>query len=191
MTGESRRDFLAAVIGLWHAAALRAQEQSRGIGSTLKQERSATFLNERERETLCKLMDRIVPADERSSGALGARVDEYVDFVLLHADQSLQDAWRKGLEGFGSAISGRDAAGIDDFLAEQARREFTAQTANERFFVYLKTAVTEGFYTSQEGIAKELGYEGMTFLMDFPGCTHPEHKAPAGYKPLLRSFDNP
>jgi hypothetical protein len=189
MSGESRRDFLIAVIGLWQAASLRAQEQRRTTGINSKQHQTATFLDGRQREILRRLIDRIVPADKRSAGATGARVDEYVDFVLFHADPTLQAEWRKGLERYGAAIADKNADGIDEFLADQAHREFAPQTENERFFVYLKTAVTEGFYTSEEGISKELGYKGMTFQMDFPGCTHPEHKVPAGYKPLLRWSD--
>jgi hypothetical protein len=129
-----------------------------------------------------------VPADERSSGAIGAKVDEYIDFVLQHADATFQTAWREGLDRFGEAIGSKAAPAIDAFLAEQARGEFSPRTDDERFFVYLKTAVAEGFYTSQEGIVKELGYKGMSFEMDFPGCTHAEHEAPADYRPLLRSI---
>lgn len=189
MTRESRREFLAVVIGLWQAASLRAQQQ-RKFATGSKQEQVVTFLSPRQREILRRLMDRIVPGDDRSTGAMGARVDEYIDFVLVHGKPMLQEAWRRGLDRYGAAITGKDAAAIDEFLAQQARGEFAAHIENERFFVYLKTAVTEGFYTSEEGITKELGYRGMTFQMDFPGCTDAEHKAPAGYKPLLRSSEN-
>lgn len=134
-------------------------------------------------------MDRIVPADTLSAGAIGAHVDEYIDFVLVHADPTFQNAWREGLDRFGTAIESEDNAGIDNFLAKQAQGEFAPRTDDERFFVYLKTAVAEGFYTSAEGIEKELGYKGMTYEMDQLGCTHPHHEVPANYKPLLRSLE--
>jgi hypothetical protein len=189
MTGESRREFLVAAISLWQAAALRAQEQRLTNPATSRQNNGFVFLDARGREVLRRLMDRIVPPDERSGGAIGAKVDEYIDFVLGHADAPLQDAWRKGLDRYGRAIESKDGAGIDAFLADQARSEFSPHTENEQFFVYLKTAVAEGFYTSEEGISKELGYKGMTFEMDFQGCTHTDHNAPPDYKPLLRSVE--
>ena len=46
----------------------------------------------------------------------------------------------------------------------------------ERFFVALKKATVEGYYTSAVGIHQELEYKGNTALLEFPGCTHPEHK---------------
>ncbi len=186
---ESRREFMVTAAGLWQAASLRAKQQRQANPATSKQDKGLLFLDTRRREILRRLMDRIVPADGRSTGAIGAKVDEYIDFVLVHADANFQNAWRTGLDRFGMAIESREGPGIDAFLAQQARGEFSPRTDDERFFVYLKTAVAEGFYTSEEGISKELGYEGMTFEMDFPGCTHPEHKAPAGYKPLLRSLE--
>ena len=186
MSSESRRGFLFTVVGLWQAASARARQQSQTTpvrDSAVA--KTAAFFSPLQRGVLVRLMERMIPADERSTGAAGAKVDEYVDFVLLHADATLQQAWRGGLDSYGIAIAAKDGAGIDDFLTEQARREFAPVTESERFFVYLKVAVTEGFSTSEEGISRELGYQGMTFDMDPPGCTHAAHTAPAGYKPLL------
>jgi hypothetical protein len=173
MTNESRRSFLMTAVALWQAASIRAQQQKQ----------RGRFLNPQQHEVLLRLMDKLIPADERSGGAVGAKVDEYIDFVLLHADPPLQAAWRNGLDSYGRATD------LDTFLNKQARAEFSPATEDERFFVLLKAAVTEGFYTSEEGISKELGYQGMTFDMDPSGCTHADHKAPAGYKPLLRSAE--
>jgi hypothetical protein len=176
-------------MALWQAASLRAGQQRQPHRAASRQEDGLVFLNPRRREVLRLLMDSIVPADNRSAGAAGAQVDEYIDFVLYHADPELQEIWRRGLDRYGSDIQSENAAGIDAFLTRQAGAEFSPQTEDERFFVYLKTAVTEGFYTSEEGISKELGYKGMTFEMDFRGCTHGGHEVPAGYRPLLRSAE--
>lgn len=188
MSNESRREFLIAGIALWRAASLRAQQEREVQPKKSYEESGLVFLDARQHDILRRLMDRIVPADERSSGAIGARVDEYIDFVLRHADAKFQSTWRKGLDRFGEAIGPKQGAAIDSFLAEQARGEFSPRTDDERFFVYLKTAVAEGFYTSQEGIDNELGYKGMSFEMDFPGCTHAEHIVPVDYKPLLHTI---
>lgn len=191
MKGESRREFLVAAMALWQAASLRAQQQRRINTASPPQVKGFLFLDPRRREILRQVMARIVPADERSTGAVGAEVDEYIDFVLYNGNPTLQGIWRKGLDRYGVAIQFKADDAIDEFLAVQSRHEFSPRTEDDEFFVYLKTAVAEGFYTSEEGISKELGYEGMTFEMNFPGCTHAEHRVPADYKPLLRSVEEP
>ncbi len=183
---QSRREFLAAAAALWSAAALRAQQHQHAHPSDEKVPYKFSFLDAGERKTLRVLMDRIVPADDRSSGALEACVDEYVDFILIHADASLQETWHKGLKRYGEAITGKSPDEVDKFLEKQARNEFSPANDDETFFVLLKGAVTEGFYTSEQGIKNELGYKGMTFLLDFEGCTHPVHQIPAGWHPMLR-----
>jgi hypothetical protein len=45
----------------------------------------------------------------------------------------------------------------------------------EKFFVQLKLATIDGYYTSEVGIHKDLRYKGNTVLAEFPGCSHPEH----------------
>jgi hypothetical protein len=189
MTYLERREFLAVALSLWKAASLRAHQ---GLGTDPRSSakyKDFVFFDERRRGILRRLMDRIVPPDERSAGAVGAEVDKYIDFVLAHADPVLQKAWREGLDRFGLAIGSKEGPDVDAFLSKQAGGEFSPRTENERFFVYLKTAVAEGFYTSREGIEEELGYKGMTFEMDFLGCTHPKHTVPSGYKPLLRALE--
>jgi hypothetical protein len=183
---QSRREFLAKAAALWSAALLRAQQHQHEHPSDQRRPYQFAFLNEEERRPLRVLMDRIVPADNRSSGALGARVDEYVDFILLHADVPLQELWRKGLKRYAGAIAGTSAEQVDRFLEQQARNEFAPATDDEAFFILLKSAVTEGFYTSKEAILNELGYQGMAFVLDFEGCTHTSHHVPEGWHPMLR-----
>lgn len=197
----SRRRFLATAALLWEQAVASAQQDinaqqqqierqkhQHGPAAELKPSKYRYgFLTASEQQVLRRLADRIVPADARSGGAAAARVDEYVDFVLGHANARLQKAWRDGLGRYGKAIAGKQAAGIDRFLEQQAVNEFHPGTPDEEFFVLLKAATVEGFYTSQEGILKELGYQGLAYVPNFPGCTHPDgHKAPADYQPLLR-----
>jgi hypothetical protein len=183
---HSRREFLREAAALWAAAALRAHEHEHPQSADERSLYSFAFLDGQERKTLRTLMDRIVPADDRSSGALGACVDEYVDFILVHADAPLQETWRKGLKRYGQAVAGTGANEVDKFLAQQARNEFEPATDNETFFILLKAAVTEGFYTSKEGIVNELGYKGMAFVLDFQGCSHASHHVPEGWHPMLR-----
>jgi hypothetical protein len=171
---------------LWSAAALRAQQHQHAHASDERVPYKFSFLDADERKTFRMLMDRIVPVDDRSSGALGACVDEYVDFILVHADAPLQETWHKGLKRYGEAMAGKSPDEVDTFLEKQARNEFSPANDDEAFFILLKSAVTEGFYTSEQGITNELGYKGMTFVLDSEGCTHSVHPIPAGWHPMLR-----
>jgi hypothetical protein len=184
----SRREFVLAAAALWHAAALRAGEHVHSGSEQVPY--TFQFLHPPEIETLRIHIARIIPSDDRSSGGIGARIDEYIDFVLAHADTFLQQQWRSGLRDYGEAIQGRDVAGIDRFLMEQAAREFAPVSDREKFFVMLKAAIVEGFYTSEQGILHELGYKGMAFVLDFEGCTHTHHSVPSGWQPSLKSPEN-
>jgi hypothetical protein len=166
---STRREFVLASLALWDAATVTAQMHPHtatveGLGL-----HNYTFLTPDMRETLRRAMAIMIPADERSGGALAAKVDEYVDFILANADGKLQQTWRAGLARLG------EAKDMDAFLSLQARNEFSPETEDESFFILLKQAITAGFYTSAEGINRELGYQGMTFALDFEGCTHTEH----------------
>lgn len=173
----TRRGFLELAAAWWSAAVLRAHEHATPAAIPADGY-SFRFLQPREVETLRRLAALMIPADERSGGAGAAKVEEYVDFVLSHAQPALQARWRSGLKRFRRFDEAR--------LRRAAANEFAPRTTEERFFVLLKDAVVEGFYTSQEGITKELGYRGYTFLREFPAADMSLVRIPAGYKPLLR-----
>jgi hypothetical protein len=42
------------------------------------------------------------------------------------------------------------------------------------FYRLLKEMTVEGFYTSRIGLIEVLGYQELTYLDEFPGCTHLE-----------------
>lgn len=172
----SRRDFLA----LWAQAAFAAHQHSTSSTTAEGPYRFRVF-SEEEVRTLRKLSAILIPADERSGGAAAARVEEYIDFIASHGEPSLQQEWHDGLKKLGSA---RHA---EAELTKLSRKEFAPRAKDERFFVLLKSAVTEGFYTSEEGINKELGYQGMGFLVEFPDFSNVKAEKPANYKPLLRA----
>ncbi|MBM3764342.1 MAG: gluconate 2-dehydrogenase subunit 3 family protein [Acidobacteria bacterium] len=171
----SRRDLLGAAAAMWAAAVAEAHEHA---SSAQAASYSFRFLTRKEIPILQRLAAILVPADERSGGAAAARVEEYVDTVLHHAKEPLRKTWRAGLKRFAKA----DEAA----LRRHAVNEFRARTADERFFVLLKDAVVEGFYTSREGIEKELGYRGYTFLREFPLADMGDVRRAVDYTPLLR-----
>jgi len=47
------------------------------------------------------------------------------------------------------------------------------------FFRAIKSMTITGYYTSEVGMKQELGDDGQVFFLEFKGCTHPEHGAPA------------
>ncbi len=178
---------MLATAALWQAAVLRAHEHSHILEPAHSPEAyKFSFFDEDQKGTLRSLMARMIPADERSTGATGAKVDEYIDFILVHADPQVQKTWKQGLASYRASTGGKSAAEVDSFLEKQAAHEFAPTNDDETFFVIMKAVITEGFYTSAVGINQELGYKGMTFLMDFPGCTHSGHHAPEGWHPILQ-----
>ena len=44
------------------------------------------------------------------------------------------------------------------------------------FFQAIKVMTINGYYTSEIGLRQELGDDGQLFMLQFPGCTHPEHQ---------------
>lgn len=177
----SRRELLA-LAALWAEAVAAAQHQHAAPSNT-QASYAHRFLTRSERETLVSVGSILIPADERSGGAAAARIDEYIDFVVSHGSADLQKRWREGLAMLGKIPS----QSREGKLRELAVNEFSPKTRGEEFFVLLKGGVIEAFYTSEEGIKKELGYQGLGFVREFPGCTHGKHSVPEDYKPLLRT----
>ena len=52
----------------------------------------------------------------------------------------------------------------------------TLQHEGYGFFRLVKEMTVEGFYTSKVGLIDVLDYQGMNYMSEFPGCTHPEHQ---------------
>jgi hypothetical protein len=173
----TRRGFLTLAACWWSTAVARAHEHA-AEAPPEQASRGFVFFTPEEAETLRRLAAILIPADERSGGAAAAKVEEYVDFVLAHGGAALKKSWRAGLKRFRKYDEAR--------LRKVSANEFAARSADERFFVLLKDAVVEGFYTSREGIVNELGYRGYTFLREFPAADMSLVKVPAGYFPRLR-----
>jgi len=146
--------------------------------------RVAQFFNPEQLEEIAALSETIIPTDDHSPGARDAGVHEYIDDVVAIADQRTKDQWTEGLaavdsmaaQSCGRRFTDCDAGRQTELLEKLAANEDHPQTAEERFFVCLKRATVEGYYTSTIGIHQDLQYQGNEALPDFPGCTHPEHK---------------
>lgn len=125
-----------------------------------------------QKATVSALADLIIPADEVSPGAKGAGVEDYVDFVVANASREDQQAWVDGLRvldetsrtKFGSEFRALLADQKEHLLAEIAGEETSPRTGAGRFFVRVKHAVAEGFYTSKVGLQEDLKYQGNTYV---------------------------
>ena len=136
------------------------------------------FLTAHEYETVTDLTEMILPADDRSGGAIDAGVPEFIDFMML--DQpARQLAMRQGLgwldaeceRRFGRRFlecSERDRARLLDEIAWPDR---APEHVNQGvvFFSNVRDLTATGFWTSRAGIA-DLQYLGNRVRFNWQGC---------------------
>jgi hypothetical protein len=128
-----------------------------------------------EYETLRKLADLILPADEVSAGAVEAGAPEFID-LLCSGNRHLESTFRGGLAWLDAASAKRFK---EPFLAaapEQQREmlDAIAYRKNEtpelapgiEFFAWARRLTVDAFYTSKIGIA-DLGYLGNKGMAKF------------------------
>ena len=178
MVRSDGSDTLVAVAGMHH------QESEAESAAPYNPQ----FFSPDEFRTVEVLTALIIPSDD-APGAKEARVTDYIDFVVFSAGElrpSLQREWTDGLEiveresqrQFGKAF--REATESDQvkLLKVMSAPERDAKTHHDgfAFFSTLKDMTVEGFYTSKIGLIDVLDYQGMNYMADFPGCTHPEHQ---------------
>jgi hypothetical protein len=129
----------------------------------------------------------IIPTDD-APGAKEARVANYIDFVVFSAaefEPLLQKKWIDGLafleresqKQFSKSFRDVDEADRIKLLTDMSapERDPKAQHEGFAFFSLVKDITVEGFYTSKIGLIDVLDYQGMNYMPDFSGCTHPEH----------------
>jgi hypothetical protein len=143
------------------------------------------FFNPDQMKTLDLLSEVIIPQDEHSPGASAARVCDYIDVVTAEsADQGAKALWVDGLAAIDKGAEAAYSRKFSDCTGEQqiavvekiSAQEKHPVTIEERFFVAMKSATIRGYYTSAIGIHKDLDYQGNEYLLEFPGCQHPEHQ---------------
>jgi hypothetical protein len=100
-------------------------------------------------------------------------VHQYIDLVLSEETAESQQAFRRGLEPFVGANEARQV--------EILRRGGV-------FFDQLKRLTVDGYYKSEIGMKRELGFEGRAFVTVFEGCTHEEHSSWTPSKPSALSM---
>lgn len=132
----------------------------------------------RDFDTVTRIADLIIPRTE-TPGATDAGAQFFIDQAVYRNPQ-LQSQFTTGLESLNRAAK---AKGKADFLALTEAEQISVlegissgtATPEEKFFVVIKNLTIDGYYKSEAGMVKELGYHGNAFRSEFPGCTHPEH----------------
>jgi len=133
--------------------------------------------------TIEALSEVIIPADDHSAGAAAAKVYECIDEIVYSSPADVKKVWTEGLAGmdrlaigeFGHEYAKCSTAQQVELTERISRNEDQPATPEEKFFVVLKTATIDGYYTSSIGIHQDLEYQGNTMVLEFPGCQHPEH----------------
>lgn len=130
------------------------------------------FFTPDDKATVRALADLIIPADAVSPGAKAAKVEEHIDFVVANSQSEIQSQWTEGLhaleqfcrERAGGTFLSLSSAQREMVLREIARGESSPGSPAERFFVRLKHATADGFYTSKIGLLDDLKYQGNTYV---------------------------
>jgi len=120
------------------------------------------------------LADAIIPRTD-TPGASDAGVPAYIDRRLASNPQ-LAENFRLGMTAIESDAQSRFGAAFPA-LTSQQQLELLNAHAHDPFVRIAKGLTVDGYYSSREGLAEELGWHGNTFLTEFKGCTHPEHQS--------------
>ena len=135
-------------------------------------------LNAHEYATLQRLSDLIIPADERSPGALAANSADFIDFLCSGSDEMkliytggiawLDEAMRHRYDGqdFLGAAAEQQTAMLDLIAYRENREQDASLAPGIDFFTWARKMVADAYYTSPIG-SKDLGYMGNTALTHF------------------------
>lgn len=159
MPTTTRREALVTIVAGFSAPSLHAQ------GAYAP----STFSLE-DYGLLGTLVDMIIPASD-TPGARDAGVHAMLDEDLAEKTDAL------GILRTGLASLRKE--GFPEMSPEQRVATLTRYSAStgaaREFFQTLKGLTIDAYYSTEVGLVQELGYQGNTYLADFPGCTH-EHE---------------
>lgn len=141
------------------------------------------FFDAQQARIIDALSEVIIPSDDHSAGAAAAKVYEFIDEIVSSSPDDVKKLWTDGLAGVDRLAMGQFGQGFSKcsklqqaaLMESVSRNEDQPATPEEKFFVLLKAATVDGYYTSTIGIHQDLEYQGNTMVLKFPGCTHPEH----------------
>ena len=133
------------------------------------------YFNAADFGVVSRMADLIIPATD-TPGAVGAGVPIYIDGVV-GTNKQHQKLIAEGLEWLAHHNFMELAEDKQLELLLPVCEKADAGDVKERhvqFFHLMKNLTADGYYTSQIGLIKELGYSGNTAMAEFPTCIH-EH----------------
>ena len=136
------------------------------------------FFSAKEFETLSRLADAIIPATD-TPGPVEAGVPRYIEEVVM-ANPEHKKHFRVGLSWmdaeskrrFGAKFAKLNESQQFEILTPLSEAVDAGHKLNrqEQFFQLMKNLTADGYYTSQIGLVRELGYAGNTVLEKFPAA---------------------
>lgn len=133
------------------------------------------FLTAHEYATMRRLSDIIVPADEKSKGALDSGAAEYIDF-LSSKSKEFADIFTGGLAWLDAAMQKRYKKTFVEASPQQQlemcdliayRKNASAELGpGISFFRWARNVVVDAYYTSPVGMAA-LGFMGNSAMAEF------------------------
>jgi len=179
-----RRSALQLIAGCAIGGQLEAAQRRLVTVVAAPAEHKLQFFTPEQNAIIDALAEMIIPADERSPGARDAKVFVFIDLMVANSSEQVKNDWVSGIRilqreaemRYHAPFASCTAHQREELLAAMAAHETDPSTYLERFFVSLKTATVDGYYTSAIGIHQELRYKGNSVLAEFPGCTHPDHE---------------
>jgi glucoside 3-dehydrogenase (cytochrome c) hitch-hiker subunit len=143
------------------------------------------FFNAHQNETVIILSELIIPATD-TPGAKAAKVNEFIDLMLSEEDSATKREFLRGLAWMDMKSNELYGVNFKDATPQQQTALLVTLSSGKNtsledqlgveFFNTIKSYTINGYYTSEIGLIKELGYKGNSYLDDFAGCTHPEHQ---------------
>lgn len=187
----SRRDLLRRLsVGISSGSALKlvSIHAAEYVHNAIREEKAKApaggyvpkFFKPNQYEALQSLCQAIIPADDRSGGALEAGAPEFID-LLASENEDYQRRLGGGLMWLDAACLKRYETvylqcspsaqkEILDLIAYRSNADKDRSIApGVDFFEFLRDLTVDGYFTSEIGI-KYLEYVGNTFLNEFPGC---------------------
>ena len=138
--------------------------------ATAQQEFAPRAFTASEFRMVTQLVEMIIPESD-TPGAAAAEADRIID-ETLSADPKRLAQFKAGLMLVAEA----------DFAEQNAEQRVElltkfSESKGERgaFFRLLKNMTIDAYYSTEIGLAQELGYQGNTYLKEFPGCDHEDH----------------
>jgi len=142
----------------------------------------AKVLNAHQLRTVGILSELIIPKTD-TPGAMDVHVDRFIDTVLAEAKPAERDPFVTGLawmDARAGVLYKTDVASATPAQQIELLTRLSAAASQEAkpgvdFFTAIKTMTITGYYTTQIGLERELGDDGVLAQASFEGCTHPEH----------------